>query len=114
MYKQEYNIRYYSKNWELHLWQSAKTRAKRSGIEFSIAKSDIIIPKYCPYLGTKLTKIHGKGRNIKTNSSLDRIDPSKGYIPGNVEVVSFQANRMKADASTEELLIFANAIKCRF
>lgn len=42
--------------------------------------------------------------------SIDRIDNSLGYIPGNVEVITKKANSMKNGASNEELLNFANAV----
>lgn len=39
--------------------------------------------------------------------SVDRIDNTKGYVPGNVIVVSYRANRIKSDADTTELLKIA-------
>lgn len=47
----------------------------------------------------------------KDNSpSLDRIDPTKGYVPGNVQVVSFLANRAKSNLSDAQLRTFCTAI----
>jgi hypothetical protein len=46
--------------------------------------------------------------------SLDRIDNNKGYIKGNVEVISWKANIMKSNASPEELVEFAKAILEKF
>lgn len=87
---------------------TAKARAKNKGIEFSITLSDIELPEYCPVLGIKLEVNRGKGHGGKDNSySLDRIDPTKGYIPGNVQVMSLKANSMKFSATPEELLKFA-------
>jgi len=60
-------------------------------------------------MGWEITRIQGQGR-IKTNPSLDRIDPTKGYVPGNVQVISDLANRMKQNASVEELLLFAKGV----
>lgn len=34
--------------------------------------------------------------------SLDRVDNSKGYAPGNVVVMSYKANRLKNDGTAEE------------
>lgn len=41
-----------------------------------------------------------------SSPSLDRIDNRMGYVPGNVWVISWKANRMKSDASMEELRVF--------
>lgn len=97
------------KNWEYNLWSQAQRRARRSGIEFSISKEDIVIPTHCPYLGWELTRLWGKGV-VKTNASIDRVDNTKGYIPGNIQIISWQANSMKMDASKEQLIAFANGI----
>lgn len=43
--------------------------------------------------------------------SLDRIDSSKGYIKGNVWVIPFKANRIKSDATLEELELIAKNLK---
>jgi hypothetical protein len=37
--------------------------------------------------------------------------PNKGYVKGNIAVISTLANSMKANATLKELLIFAKNIK---
>jgi hypothetical protein len=83
---------YKSKAKEHHLWDWAKSRAKERGIEFNIEVSDILIPEICPILKTKITK-----------PSLDRIDNSRGYVKGNVRVISYYANMIKSSLSIEEI-----------
>jgi hypothetical protein len=87
------------------LLNNAKARANKKGIEFSITKDDIIIPKICPYLKTEF--IFG---DYNTSMSLDRIDPKIGYTRDNIQVISAKANRMKNTATQEELELFAKHI----
>ena len=74
------------------MWSRAKYRAKQKSLDFNITKEDIIIPDTCPLLGTPME-----------SPSLDRIDSSKGYIKGNVWVISNRANTLKNDATLQEL-----------
>lgn len=98
--------RWIEKNFEYALWSSAKTRAARSQIEFTLTREDIVIPKLCPYLEEPLTKIQGQGR-VWSNASIDRKDNLKGYTPENIEIISCLANTMKNCASPEQLKKFA-------
>lgn len=92
--------------WKMH--QRAKQRCKKSGLEFSIAVDDIVIPDRCPVLGIALNMNSGKSGAFKNSPSLDRIDNTKGYTPDNIQVISQLANAMKGAASDEELIAFAN------
>ena len=83
-----------------YLWYVARTRSRQNGTEFTITKDDIIIPKVCPILGLVLTKGNGYLHN---SMSLDRVDNTRGYIPGNVRVISRKANIMKSDFTIETL-----------
>ncbi len=90
---------------ETRLLELAKSRAKRKGLSFNLVKEDIVIPEKCPVFGLTLAP-SGTGFN-DTSPTLDRIDNSKGYIRGNVIVVSWRANRLKADATVGELKTLA-------
>lgn len=80
----------------------AENRAKRKGISFELTASDIVIPKVCPILGTELVIGAGQGPS-DASPSLDRISLDRGYVPGNVEVISMKANRIKSDVSIEDI-----------
>jgi len=80
----------------------AKQRARAIGLPFSITEADIKIPKRCPALGMLLKKGSDKKR-LPSSPSLDRIDPSLGYIPGNVIVISSRANLIKSNADYKEI-----------
>ena len=96
-------------NWKEKMVRQAKSSAKIKGLEFNIEIKHIEIPETCKYLGIKLTQELGKGV-VWSNCSLDRIDSSKGYVVGNIEVISRKANSMKNMATEEELVIFAKNI----
>lgn len=87
------------------LLASAKSRAKKTNLDFNLTLDDIIVPMFCPILGVKLDHTRNIGRRFN-GASLDRIDSSKGYVKGNVWVISDLANRMKQDASIEQLKTF--------
>jgi hypothetical protein len=88
------------RNPERLMLSNAKARAKRKGLEFCITLEDINIPTHCPVLGIELER---GGCFQGSSPSLDRIDNTKGYIPGNVIVVSYRANTLKNDASLHEM-----------
>lgn len=93
---------------ELSLFSEAKSRAKRKCLEFSITLDDIFITKLCPIL--LIPMIVGDGKLTNNSPSLDRFDNSKGYVRGNVMVISHLANTMKNSATKEQLLRFAEYI----
>jgi len=104
-YKQEWS----SKNPRKKILSNAKHRAKKFNLEFTITEEDIPVVETCPFLGIPLTFIQGQGR-VRTNISLDRIDSTKGYVKGNVQIISDMANTMKSDATPEQLKTFAQNI----
>ena len=78
----------------------AKTRAKANGVPFDIVVADITIPDVCPVFGIPLRW----GDKLTNNTpSVDRLVPEKGYVKGNCMVISMKANRLKNNASVEEL-----------
>lgn len=93
--------RYSRKHPEVRMFEGAKARAKKQKVPFSISVTDINIPMYCPILGIELKR--GVGKVTPNSPSLDKIIPSKGYVPGNISVISMRANQLKNNSSIEEL-----------
>lgn len=90
------------------LYRAARSRAKNKSLEFSITLEDVVLTENCPILQIPL--IVGDDKIHDSSPSLDRIDNSKGYVKGNVQVISNLANRMKNSASSDLLIKFANWI----
>ena len=92
---------------ELKMLRRVKTRAAEKGIAFDLSIEDIVIPNYCPILGVALKMHKGRSGGNPDSPALDRIDNTKGYIKGNVMVMSHLANMMKSSATDEQLVMFA-------
>jgi hypothetical protein len=85
---------------ELTIWQRAHRRATQRRVPFSISVQSIVIPATCPVLGIPV--ILGEKRS-DNSPSLDRLVPEKGYVAGNVRVISDKANRLKGDRTLGQL-----------
>jgi hypothetical protein len=85
-----------------NLVSSAVWRGKQNGLHSDLVASDLVWPDLCPVFGVKLT-YNGQRGNRDTRASLDRRDPAIGYTKENVRVISMRANRIKSDATIEEL-----------
>lgn len=94
------------RNPDYMLHHRAKRRAEISGIEFAITREDIPpLPKICPIALIPLKFREDGGQGPCDNSpSLDRVDQTKGYVIGNLRVISHKGNRMKGDMTREDIL----------
>ena len=101
----EYHAEWRAKNVVSGILSRARQRAKRQNLHFTISQDDITIPTHCPVLGIKLAVSRGHAKD--GSPSLDRINPKKGYIPGNVTVMSNRANQIKSNGSADEHLLIA-------
>ena len=102
----------YKKNPIPQMLSNSKIRAKNKNVPHNITTKDIndICPKdnKCPVLNINFEMGY---KNKKTKSyapSLDRIEPKKGYVKGNILVVCDIVNRLKSDASIEDLRRISN------
>ena len=93
----------------------ARIRAKAKKLDCNIDNEYVrsLVVSHCPIFGTPLDWSRHRGNGTVTTDgspSLDRIDPSKGYIKGNVWIISYRANRIKNDATHEELKLVTKAV----
>lgn len=102
-YKRKANIRqnkYRRKNPTKMLYLWVKNKCIKNNIEFNLTENDIIYNEICPVLGIKMEI---GGNNLNNSPTLDRINPHKGYIKGNVVVISHLANRIKNQATIKDI-----------
>lgn len=93
-------------------------RCKIHGIELGFSSTHelaryliSIAPMYCPVFGIELKPTSGAWH--PDAPSVDRKDPTKGYVRGNLQIISMKANKMKNDASQEDLEKFAEwVLRC--
>lgn len=92
---------------------NARHRAKTKGLPFNLTHEHLheILTPTCPVLGLELRTHRGSKGARDDSPSLDRLVPELGYVEGNVMVISGKANRIKSDASFEELLAVAQFYK---
>lgn len=89
---------------EHKLLQHARTRTKKHRLPpCNLTLDDVKVPTHCPVLGIPLAVNSGRKGPADHSPTLDRIYPHKGYVKGNVIVVSFLANRIKTNATVRQL-----------
>ena len=83
-------------------------KSRKYGIPFNIKLEDFLpIPDTCPALGIPMNYEGTRD----SQPTFDRKIPSLGYVKGNVCLISHRANRMKSDATAEELQHLASWLK---
>ena len=63
----------------------------------------------CALSGRKMTYLRGHGK-VPTNISIDRIDSSKGYVKGNVQLVCCVVNMIKNEWEQDDFVQFCRDI----
>lgn len=81
-----------------------KSTCLKNNIPYDITVDDLYpLPLTCPVLGIPLNwMLEGRGAPNEC-PSIDRLDPATGYTKGNVRIISQKANRLKSNASKDEL-----------
>ena len=91
--------------WATRAIADMKKRSKRNNIICEITRNDLmqIAPKICQIFNVEL--LYDNQQTTKDNSpSVDRLDNSKGYTIDNINVISHKANRIKSNATIEDLI----------
>lgn len=96
-----YNKAYWKKFPEKYKLKRLKAIAKRKNLDFNLTEEDIFVPEVCPILGIPI--VSSTISWSSNNPSVDRVDNSKGYVKGNVRVISFKANSLKSNLSLQEI-----------
>ena len=99
---------YYSIDVARRLLISARQRAALKNLTFTITAQDIFVPERCPLLDILL--IRGVAKLHDASPTLDRIRNEIGYVPGNVVVISYAANRAKGNLTAADLLKLATRL----
>ena len=88
---------------------SCRYRAEIKNIPFNLTYEhlDSLLSESCPVLGLKYEIKH----NSPNSASVDRINNNKGYIIGNVAIISRRANTLKKDADLAELRLIEKYIR---
>lgn len=85
----------------LFMLKELSRRARKRGKNFGILPEDIQpLPTHCPMLGVELDYSGGGG---PAAASVDRVDSSIGYVPGNVVIISKRANTLKNGSTVDEM-----------
>jgi hypothetical protein len=89
------------------MFYSARARARRDGVPFTISQAEIWVlvgDEVCPVLGIHYEFATQKGQGgCDSSPSLDRFYPERGYVAGNCFVISSLANRIKNSATPQQV-----------
>lgn len=91
------------------LYRCKKSESKKKGIPFDLESNYLknIWTGICPIFNIPI-EIGTEGCGSHKSGHLDRVIPELGYIKGNVNYISGRANRIKYDASVQELRSIAD------
>ena len=90
------------------VFYAAKKKGVKLGFSNVAALATYVLsikPNKCPVFKRRFVE-RGAGFS-NWSPSIDKIDPKKGYVPGNIQVISMLANCMKRNATPKQLRTFA-------
>jgi hypothetical protein len=92
----------YKDKWFTYQARLKKAECKKKGLPFNLTPEylESIWTMYCPVFGIEFVCFD---KTSDQSPSLDRKVPAKGYTIGNVSYISARANRIKYNATPDEL-----------
>lgn len=94
------------------IYNRLKSSATKRNIQFDLTVvelNNLSFPIVCPVLGIPLH--YNRGIAKDDSYSVDRIDSTLGYTIDNIEVISLRANKLKSDATMQEIQLLAEYYK---
>jgi hypothetical protein len=85
------------KTWPQRACYQMKHKAKELRIAFDMRPEDLQVPSVCPFTLLPFDFGPKSGKPVPQSPSIDRIKPDRGYVRGNVRVISLQANVAKSN-----------------
>jgi hypothetical protein len=90
-----------------------RNQAKKKGFELAITADDLVAAwnaqdGICALTGWPM--VWGQDGHHPHGVSIDRIDQKHGYVPGNIRLAGFQANRARSEWSDDEFLDFCRSV----
>lgn len=94
---------------DLAYWSRLKQNANHRGLEFTITRDYAvsIFTNQCALSGVYISLDNSDRRQ---NASIDRINNSLGYIPGNIQWVHKDINRMRGGLSVEDFAFWCRRV----
>lgn len=96
-------LNYRDKNYFMTTHHNKSSECRRKSLPYDLDPEylESIWPTYCPVFGIELTP--RKDRHVDSTPHLDRLDPEKGYVKGNVRFISRKANLIKSNATWKDI-----------
>jgi hypothetical protein len=83
--------------WARRACYQAKYKARELNVAFDMRPEDLQLPTVCPFTLLPFDFGPKNGKAGPQSPSVDRIKPDRGYVRGNVRVISLQANAAKSN-----------------
>ena len=90
--------------WAVSAAGGMRARSAAKGLPCDVDKAYVyaILTDNCPVFGTPFVFI-GAGKVCNDSPTVDKIDPARGYVRGNIVIISQRANAIKSNATWKQI-----------